>query len=136
MIVSSTHSDLTGERRWHVAIPSFLAALGWALSAHLDNPWLVLAALSLAGAGMYSTFGPFWSLPNAFLAGAAAAGGIALINSVGNLGGFVAPNILSQVKAATNSFSNGLMAMSLTMLLAGGLVLCCRHDRACDKSEA
>lgn len=133
MTLNGAHSDRTGERRWHVAIPSFLAATGWALSASLDDPWLVLAALALAGAGMYSTFGPFWTLPNSFLAGTAAAGGIALINSVGNLGGFVAPNILSQVKAATNSFHGGLLAMALTMLLAGGLALCCRHDQMSEK---
>ena len=133
MILNGTHSDRTGERRWHVAIPAFLAGLGWALSASLHNPWLVLAALSLAAAGMYSTFGPFWSLPNSFLAGTAAAGGIALINSVGNLGGFVAPNILSQVKAATGSFQGGLQAMALTMLLAGAIALCCQHDQTSEK---
>lgn len=134
MVLSSIHSDRTGERRWHVAVPAFLAAVGWGLSAYFQSPWLVLAALSLAALGMYSTFGPFWSLPNSFLSGTAAAGGIALINSVGNLGGFVAPNVISQVKAATNSFTGGLLAMSLTLFIGGVLVLCVRHDRDWEKT--
>src|SRR5262249_7300840 len=113
MVLSSRHSDHTGERRWHVAVPAFLAAAGWGLSGYCQSPGLVLAALSLAALGMYSTFGPFWTLPNSFLSGTAAAGGIALINAIGNLGGFAAPNIISQLKAATQSFTGGLMAMSL-----------------------
>ncbi|MDB5340639.1 MAG: putative transporter, Major facilitator superfamily [Planctomycetaceae bacterium] len=136
MILSSAHSDRTGERRLHVAIPSFIAAVGWALGAYFDDRWLVLAALSVAAAGMYSSFGPFWSLPNAFLTGTAAAGGIALINSIGNLGGFVAPIILSEVKAATKSFGGGMLAMSLTMLIACGLALSCQHDRTSEKDGA
>ena len=135
MVPSSIHSDRTGERRWHVAVPAFLAAAGWGLSGYLESPWLVLAALSLTALGMYSTFAPFWSLPNSFLSGTAAAGGIALINSVGNLGGFAAPNLISQVKAATQSFKGGLLAMSLTLLIGGVLALCVRHDRAWEKIE-
>ena len=133
MVYSSIHSDRTGERRWHVAVPAFLAAAGWGASAYFESPWLVLAALSLAALGMYSTFGPFWSLPNSFLSGAAAAGGIALINSVGNLGGFVAPVVISEVKSATNSFSGGMLAMALTMLIAGGLAICCPHDQSSEQ---
>jgi ACS family tartrate transporter-like MFS transporter len=135
MVLWSTHSDRTGERRGHVAVPAFLAALGWGLSGYSQSPWVVLAALSAAAVGMYCTFGPFWSLPNAFLSGTAAAGGIALINSIGNLGGFLAPFMISQVKAATNSFSGGLMAMALTLALGGVLVLFVRHDRAWETVE-
>lgn len=135
MVFNGAHSDRTGERRWHVAVPAFLAAAGWALSGYSRSPWLVLAALSVAALGMYSTFGPFWSLPNSFLSGTAAAGGIALINSVGNLGGFVAPYMISRVKAATNSFTGGLMVMSLTLFIGGALALCARHDRAWESVE-
>jgi ACS family tartrate transporter-like MFS transporter len=135
MVLWSTHSDRTRERRGHVAVPAFLAALGWGLSSYSQSPWVVLSALSAAAVGMYCTFGPFWSLPNAFLSGTAAAGGIALINSIGNLGGFLAPFMISQVKAATNSFSGGLMAMALTLALGGVLVLFVRHDRAWEAVE-
>ncbi|MDB5384597.1 MAG: Permease of the major facilitator superfamily [Planctomycetaceae bacterium] len=135
MILSSIHSDRTGERRWHVAVPAFLAAVGWGLSGYCNNPWLVLGSLSLAAIGMYSTFAPFWSLPNSFLSGAAAAGGIALINSVGNLGGFAAPMLISKVKAATNSFAGGLFVMALVFCISVCLVLCVRHERAWEKVE-
>jgi ACS family tartrate transporter-like MFS transporter len=134
MVSNGIHSDRTGERRWHVAIPSFLSAAGWAMAGWFESPWIVVTAL--AALGMYSTFGPFWALPNSFLSGTAAAGGIALINSVGNLGGFVAPNMLSQIKAATKTFSGGLLAMSLVLCLSAVLALCVRHDRAWEKLEA
>ncbi len=129
MVLTSIHSDRTGERRWHVAIPAFLSAVGWGLSGYWDSAWLVMLAFSLAAVGMFSTFGAFWTLPNSFLTGAAAAGGIALINAVGNLGGFVAPNMISQVKAATHSFSGGMVLMALTLLAGGAMALLARHTR-------
>ena len=84
---------------------------------------------------MMSMLAPFWTLPSSFLSGAAAAGGIALINSVGNLGGFVGPNVIGQIKAATKSFSGGLTAMALTLFIGGVLALCVRHDRVWEKVE-
>jgi MFS family permease len=134
MVAVGHHSDVTGERRWHVAVPAFLAAVGWLLSAYLQSPWLALFALALAAAGMYSMLAPFWSLPTSFLSGAAAAGGIALINSVGNLGGFVAPNVIGQVKAATHSFTGGMLAMAVVMFLGAILALCARHDPSLEKA--
>ncbi|MGH7224110.1 MAG: MFS transporter, partial [Gemmataceae bacterium] len=95
MIVVGVHSDRTGERRWHVAGPAFVAALGWLMAARLQSPWLILMGLVLAHTGMLSMLAPFWALPTSFLSGAAAAGGIAFINAVGNLGGFVGPNIIA-----------------------------------------
>jgi MFS transporter, ACS family, tartrate transporter len=71
----------------------------------------------------------FWALPTAFLSGTAAAGGIALINSIGNLGGFVAPNILAQFKEVTGSFTGGLLTIAGIMALGGFLALCVRHRR-------
>lgn len=133
MVLTSIHSDRTGERRWHVAVPAFLAAIGWGFAAYLDDPRMSLAALALASLGMYSTFAPFWSLPNSFLTGAAAAGGIALINSVGNLGGFVAPLMISRVKTLSGSFSGGLLAMAVTLLIAGFLALSVRHEQSWER---
>src|SRR5262249_29881879 len=86
MIVISANSDRTGERRGHVAFAAFLAAAGWALSLVAESPWLALAGFCLAQTGMLSMLPTFWTLPTAFLSGAAAAGGIALINSVANIG--------------------------------------------------
>jgi D-galactonate transporter len=133
MVVIAMHSDHTGERRWHVAMPAFLAALGWIMVAQLESRYMVLLGLALAQAGMLSMLAPFWSLPTSFLSGAAAAGGIALINSIGNLGGFVGPNVIGQVKGATGSFSDGWMFLAVVMALGGLLAICARHDAGADK---
>ena len=117
MVVVGAHSDRSGERRWHIAAPSLAGALGFAASAGFEHPALALAGLCLAAFGIWSALGPFWTLPTAFLSGTAAAGGIALVNSIGNLGGFVAPWALGLLKQSTGSFAPGLL------LLAGALVV-------------
>src|SRR5262249_51538961 len=108
MVLFSRSSDRTGERRGHVALAALLAAGGWALSAWSSSPEWFLVGLCLAQAGMMSMLPTFWTLPTAFLSGAAAAGGIALINSVANIGGFFGPTILGQL---------GLWSMAITLLL-------------------
>lgn len=130
MFLVGAHSDHTGERRWHVAVSAFVAASGWFLSAYLESPWLVLVALTLAQVGMMSMMGPFWSMATSFLSGAGAAGGIAVINTVANLGGFVAPNIFGTLKDRSGDFSGGELAMAATLLIGGVLALVVRHDRA------
>lgn len=125
MILIGTSSDRTGERREHVALSAFLAAAGWLLSIFADSPWLALAGFCLAQTGMMSMLPTFWTLPTAFLGGAAAAGGIALINSVANVGGLLGPTILGQY---------GLHAMAITLFLGGMLALCVRHDPTLDRS--
>jgi ACS family tartrate transporter-like MFS transporter len=123
MVLIAGSSDRAAERRWHVAIPSFVAAVGLILSAATRDPVLSLAALSLAAAGIWGALGPFWSLPTAFLTGAAAAGGIALINSLGNLGGFLSPMLIGEIRARTGSFSLALFVLAAAPLLTGVLVL-------------
>src|SRR5262249_38941206 len=129
MIGNGLHSDRTGERRWHVAIPAFLSAVGWTMSALIDSPALFVFSLALMQMGIMSMLPTFWALPTAFLSGAAAAGGIALINSVGNLGGFVGTNILGQSKELTDSFTLGLLTIAAIMALGGVLALWVRHRR-------
>lgn len=128
MVVNGTHSDRTGERRWHVAGPAFLSAAGWGLAALTFTPWLdvpllTLAALALVQSGAMSMLPTFWSLPTAFLRGVAAAGGIAFINAMGNLGGFAGPNLVGQLKERTGSFTPGLLALAVAMSLGGVLAL-------------
>ena len=126
MVLVANHSDRSGERRWHVALPAFAGCLGLTLSAYfLKNnfPLSAFLALCLAASGIWSTLGPFWSMPTAFLSGAAAAGGIALINSVGNLGGFVGPYVVGYVKEATHGFTSGLLVLAATLFVAGALAL-------------
>jgi len=124
MTLLGTHSDQTGERRGHVAFASFLAASGWALCLLAPSPWLFLTGCCLAQAGMMSVLPIFWTLPTGFLSGAAAAGGIALINSMGNVGGLVGSRILGRF---------GLGAMALTLFVGGVLALCVRHDSTLDR---
>jgi ACS family tartrate transporter-like MFS transporter len=136
MVLNGAHSDRTGERRWHVAGPAFVAAAGWALSAWARSPSPLLISLALVQAGIMSMLPTFWSLPTAFLSGTAAAGGIALINSVGNLGGFAGPNIVAQLKDATGEFTGGLLVMAGIMAPGGLLALRVRHDKAAEGAAA
>jgi MFS family permease len=129
MILNGLHSDRTGERRWHVAVPAFVSAIGWTMSTLVDSPIWFIFSLALMQMGIMSMLPTFWSLPTAFLSGTAAAGGIALINSVGNLGGFVGPNILGQSKEITDSFIPGLLTIAAVMALGGILALCVHHRR-------
>jgi ACS family tartrate transporter-like MFS transporter len=116
MILVGRNSDRTGERRFHVAGSAIFAAAGFACAALFQNPWLAMAGLTLALAGVKSTLGPFWALGTAALSGTAAAGGIALINSVGNLGGYFGPKLVGIISDKTGS---GTFAL---LLLGGALV--------------
>jgi ACS family tartrate transporter-like MFS transporter len=130
MVFAGRHSDRTGERRWHLALAACLAGLGWGLSACLSSPWLVLSALALAQVGMMSMMGPFWSLATSFLSGTAAVGGIALINTLANVGGYLSPALVGQLKEATGGFAAGQIMLGLTMFLGGVIALWIRHDPA------
>ena len=126
MVIIANHSDKTRERRWHVALPAFAGCLGLGLAVFfLENhyPLPAFFSLCLAASGIWSTLGPFWSLPTAFLGGTAAAGGVALINSIGNVGGFVGPYIIGYIKQTTQSFTSGMLVLAGTLLIAGFLAL-------------
>src|SRR5262249_14577425 len=124
MTLFSIHSDRTGERRGHVAVAALTAGVGWSISALVSSPWLALVGFCLAQMGMMSMLPTFWTLPTAFLSGAAAAGGIALINSVANIGGFFGPSILGQF---------GLWSMASTLFVGAVLALCVRPEKSRDK---
>ncbi|MDB5330064.1 MAG: major facilitator superfamily 1 [Phycisphaerales bacterium] len=124
MVLVALHSDRTGERRWHVAGSLFVGAAGAAVSAAVNyHPAVAVAALSVAALGIWSAFGPFWSMPPAFLAGTAAAAGIALVNSVGNLGGFVGPSLFGLIKEHTGGFAGALWTLAAVLAAGGVLVL-------------
>jgi len=110
-------ADRRRERRWHLAIPALIGAVGFVVAPTAPNVGVAIAALSLAAAGAITCAPLFWSLPTAFLAGAGAAAGIAVVNSVGNLAGFVAPYLIGWAKDATGSAAVGMY------IIAGGLVV-------------
>jgi ACS family tartrate transporter-like MFS transporter len=128
MLINGWWSDSTHKYRLHVGLPAFLAAAGWLLAAFAETPAWGLAGLSLAFLGMMSMLPPFWSLPTSFLSGAAAAGGIALINSVGNVGGLLGPVTMGLIHDATHSHLYGLFVLAGTLVLGGVLALFAPHD--------
>lgn len=105
-------SDRRKERRWHLIIASSLAGIGLAGTAFFTGSAWALVTMSLAAIGLYGSRPSFWPMPSLFLTGAAAAGGIALINSIGNLGGYVGPFIVGWIKQSTNSFEMGVYFLS------------------------
>ena len=123
MVLVGRASDLSGERRWHLAGCAAAGAAGLMLAAATRSPVLSLGALSIAAAGIWATFGPFWAMPPEFLSGTAAAGSIALINSIGNLGGFAGPYVVGVVKQATHSFAGGMIVMAASLVVGGVLAL-------------
>jgi MFS transporter, ACS family, tartrate transporter len=116
-------SDRTGERRLHTAGSIALAAAGMVLTAYTRNPIMELVSLSLVAIGIWGTLGPFWALATSFLSGTAAAGGIALINSVGNLGGFAGPYLVGVIKDLTGVFKYGLIVLAVILLIGCVLTL-------------
>jgi ACS family tartrate transporter-like MFS transporter len=121
MLASSAHSDRTGERPLHVAIPHFIMACGFLGCAIWQTPIAGILALALVPVGHASAYGAFWSMPTRFLDGRAAAAGIALIASIVNVGGFLGPTIIGILKDRTGSHTiafyvlAGLAAMSALM---------------------
>ncbi len=124
MLAVAKRADAQQERRWHVAIPAVLGAIGLLLSvAWAKDTTLALAALTLATAGIMTTLPLFWSLPTAFLAGTGAAAGIAMINSLGNLAGFMSPYLVGWLKEATASTDTGMYMLASCLVLGAILTL-------------
>ena len=118
MVIIGAHSDRTGERKWHVAACALTAATGLVLAVLFqDSVPLIVLSFALSQIGQRSVMSVFWSIPPMLLGGTAAAAGIALINSIGNLGGYVGPTVMGSLRQSTDSYSAGLL------VLAGALVL-------------
>jgi ACS family tartrate transporter-like MFS transporter len=130
MIFSASHSDETGERRWHAAIPLFVVGIALALSIAAGNHLvLAIAAFSISTMALYSFPSPFWTLPTILLSGSAAAASIALINSTGNLGGFVGPYLIGYLADRTGGYTAGILYLIACGLLGSALVLSLRTTR-------
>jgi ACS family tartrate transporter-like MFS transporter len=123
MILWGRASDAAGERIWHVALAWLFAAAGLALASVSGNHVLVLLGLICTIVGVLSAFGPFYSLPSAFLTGTAAAGGIALVNSIANFGGFAGPYVVGILKERTGGYTAAYAALAMALILAAILVI-------------
>jgi MFS family permease len=115
-ILWGRYSDQRNERYVNLAIPLVVGAVGFAASAYVSSPLLGIACLSIAVMGVIAGYTVFWVVPGTFLTGVAVAGGIALVNSMGNIGGFIAPFTIGWIRQATGSFTDALL------VLAGALV--------------
>ncbi|HET7599047.1 MAG TPA: MFS transporter [Gemmatimonadales bacterium] len=129
MAVVGASSDRSGERHWHIAGPALVAAGGFVLAIAARDAVTLVTALSLITFGVLSPIGPFWALPTVFLKEQAAAGGIALINSIGAIGGFVGPYLLGVVKDRTGGFGPALAFVALLCVVAAGIALRLRPPR-------
>ena len=122
MVLLARSADRRGERRWHIAIPAVIGAIGFVISVKFSaNVPVAMLGMSIATMGIMSVLPIFWSIPTAYLGGAAAAAGIALINSFGNLSGFAGPSLMGWVKGVTGTLDSGVYLLA-ACLLAGGLL--------------
>lgn len=123
MVWWARHGDRTGERAWHVALPALVGGLAIPVTLYLGNPFAAMVAVTVCAVGVLAALPTFWALPSTFLSGAAAAGGIALINSIGNISGFAAPYVTGWLKDATGTQKAGLWVVGACMVAAAGGVL-------------
>ena len=128
MILIGRSSDRSGERIMHVAIPTAIGALGFIATGLLSSPLPAMMALAVAAVGDYGSRGPFWALPGKFLVGGSAAAAIALINSMGAVGGFVGPYAVGYLKDATGSFASPLFLLAGILLAGSAMTLLLRKS--------
>jgi len=130
MLLNGANSDRTNERIVHSAAPMFLMAVGFAITARASSATMLIVGLALISFSLNAFLPVFWCVPAALLSGPAAAGGIALINSIGNLGGFVAPNIVGYGKTISGNYSGSLWILGGFAVVAGLMVLPLRRTTA------
>ena len=118
MIWWAKHSDRTEERTWHVVIPCILACLGFVFAGSATTALMIILALVIVNIGISAAKAPLWAMPSMFLSGAGAAAGIAMINSVGNLGGFVGPFAIGWLKNVTGGYAAGLYVVGATLAVS------------------
>ncbi|WP_206957084.1 MFS transporter [Trinickia acidisoli] len=123
MILWARHSDRTKERTWHVVLPCVLACVGFIFAGQADTALLIVLALVVVNVGISAAKAPLWAMPSKFLSGAGAAAGIAMINSIGNLGGFVGPFVIGWLKHRTGSYAAGLYFVGATLAVSAIVTL-------------
>ena len=134
MVWFGYRSDKRMERKWHSAVALAFAAIGIGLSPLFDDPVVKMFWLCVGAFGVFAVLPVFWTLPTAFLSGASAAAGIAVINSIGNLAGFFGPFVMGWLKDKTGTFAAGLWVISACAVVAMVVVLMLRHDRRLEEA--
>lgn len=129
------HSDRTGERNWHATIPALICSASLITCVFLKDPFAIMVGLTLGIAGVFCYVSVAWVFPSAILTGAAAAGGLALINAVANLSSFLGPSFLGWTKDLTGNFNLGLLAIGLAPLLSAGVALSIRDVKRFEAVE-
>lgn len=123
MVLVGMHSDRKGERRWHTAIPAFTAAVGLLIAGYGHSPVVVVAGIGVGLAFAEAMVGPFWAMATSSMAGFSAAAGIAVVNSLGNLGGYFGPDIIGFFRTENGGFRGGLLAIGGTLVVSGTIAL-------------
>lgn len=134
MVLWGINSDRTGERKGHTAVALAVAAIGIGASTFFADPTVKVLLLSLGAMGVFGYLPVFWALPTAFLSGPAAAGGIAIINAIGNLSGYFGPSATGYLKDATGSYAAGFLLMAGLALIAMVVVLALPHDQRLERA--
>jgi ACS family tartrate transporter-like MFS transporter len=134
MVYWGRHSDRTGERSHHAMTAYLVAAAGLVATALMTDPVLTMAMLVIAAMGQTSAYPVVWTLPTAMLSGTAAAGGIALINALGNLGGFFGPTLLGFIKDVTHNDTIGLAALALGPIMSAIIIGALGHNRQLEQA--
>lgn len=130
------HGDRTRERVWHVAIPAIVGGIAIPVALYMQSPFTAMIAVTICAMGICSALPTFWALPTTFLTGAAAAGGIALINSLGNLAGFVGPYVTGWLTDLTGNPKAGLWVVGAFMIAAGIVAVLLKAAPAPDDEKA
>ena len=123
MVLVGAHSDRTHERRWHVALAAFIGAAFLIVAGYAGAPVLVVAGIGLGMAGAEAMVGPFWAMATSRMEGISAAAGIAVINSIANLGGYFGPDIIGKFRTLNGGFRGGLLAIAAVLTLSGAIAL-------------
>lgn len=131
-IVNGISSSRTGEKRWHVALPMFIGAIGMGWGSVVTHPILSFVLVCITAIGVYVGMGVWWTYPTSFLSGAAAAGAVSLINSVGNLGGWTGPYLVGFLKDLTGTFTWAYLYLAFSLAAAGLLILTLRKKLPTD----
>ena len=134
MVLVGMHSDRSGERRWHTAIPAFVGAAALVAAGYGRSTVVVVACIGLGLVCAESMVGPFWAMATSRMAGLSAAAGIAVINSLANLGGYYGPDIIGFFRKLNGGFRGGLLAIGATLALSGGIALIVGRPRAADRA--